>query len=51
MSSPSVSTFGLPRVPASCRVRPDDFAVYLASEASRYQIASQVAVEGGYSMF
>lgn len=44
----------LPRVPAGRWGRPDDFAgiaVYLASDASRYQTGSSIVVDGGYSVF
>jgi NAD(P)-dependent dehydrogenase (short-subunit alcohol dehydrogenase family) len=43
-----------PRVPVGRWGTPEDFAgiaVYLASDASRYQTASQVVIDGGYSMF
>lgn len=42
------------RVPARRWGRPDDLAgiaVYLASDASRYQTASSIVIDGGYSLF
>jgi NAD(P)-dependent dehydrogenase (short-subunit alcohol dehydrogenase family) len=42
------------RVPQRRWGRPEDFegvAVYLASEASRFQTASSIVIDGGYSMF
>lgn len=44
----------IPRVPARRWGVPEDFAgiaVYLASDASRYQTASSIVIDGGYSMF
>jgi NAD(P)-dependent dehydrogenase (short-subunit alcohol dehydrogenase family) len=44
----------IPRVPARRWGRPEDFAgiaVYVASDASRYQTGSSVVIDGGYSMF
>ena len=44
----------IPRVPIRRWGEPSDFAgiaVYLASDASRYQTGSSVVIDGGYSMF
>lgn len=54
LASAGFQRFVLPRVPFRRWGRPEDFAgiaVYLASDASRYQTASQIVIDGSYSMF
>ncbi|WP_211220955.1 SDR family NAD(P)-dependent oxidoreductase [Nocardioides insulae] len=44
----------MPRVPARRWGEPDDFkgiAVYLGSDASRYQTGTTIVIDGGYSVF
>ncbi len=53
-ASEKFTTNVIGRVPAGRWGRPDDFsgiAVYLASDASRYQTGTTVVIDGGYSMF
>jgi NAD(P)-dependent dehydrogenase (short-subunit alcohol dehydrogenase family) len=53
-ASDAFSAAVIPRVPLRRWGDPDDFAgiaVYLASDASRYQTGSSVVIDGGYSIF
>lgn len=53
-SNDAFNTAVIPRVPARRWGVPDDFkgiAVYLASDASRFQTGTTIVIDGGYSVF